>query len=90
MTVIATGFEREEQSAPVPVAAARTPRTGQQTMTGAGQMMGERFYAERPLKDLDRPTYLRRMGDGRESIERTAAVTDDEWDVPTFLRKQID
>ena len=59
-------------------------------MTGAGQTMGERSYAERPFKDLDRPTYLRRMGDGRESMERTAAVTDDEWDVPTFLRKQID
>jgi cell division protein FtsZ len=90
VTVIATGFEREDQPAPIPVAAARTTRTGQQTMTGAGQTMGERSYAERPLKDLDRPTFLRRMGDGRESMERTAAVSDDEWDVPTFLRKQID
>jgi len=90
VTVIATGFERAEQSAPVPVAAARTSRTGQQTMAGAGQTMGERSYAERPFKDLDRPTFLRRMGDGRESMERTAAVTDDEWDVPTFLRKQVD
>ena len=90
VTVIATGFERDEQSAPVPVAAARTSRTGQQTMTGASQTMGERSYAERPFKDFDRPTFLRRMGDGRESMERTAAVTDDEWDVPTFLRKQVD
>jgi hypothetical protein len=30
------------------------------------------------------------MGDARESMERTAAVVDDEWDVPTFLRKQAD
>jgi hypothetical protein len=30
------------------------------------------------------------MGDGRESMERATAVTDDEWDVPTFLRKQVD
>jgi cell division protein FtsZ len=91
VTVIATGFEREEQPAPVPVAAARTSRTGQQTMTGAGQTMGERSYAERPFKDLDRPTFLRRMGEGKESMERVAAVTaDDEWDVPTFLRKQVD
>ena len=90
VTVIATGFEREEQSAPIPLAAARTSRTGQQTMTGAGQTMGERSYAERPLKDLDRPTFLRRMGEARESMERVAAVTDDEWDVPTFLRKQVD
>lgn len=90
VTVIATGFEREEQSVPIPVAAARTSRTGQQTMTGAGQTMGERSYAERPFKDLDRPTYLRRMGEARESMERVAAVSDDEWDVPTFLRKQVD
>jgi len=90
VTVIATGFEREDQPAPIPVAAARTSRTGQSMMNVAGQTMGERLYAERPLKDLDRPTFLRRMGDGRESMERTAAVTDDEWDVPTFLRKQVD
>ncbi len=83
VTVIATGFESTEQSSQVPVAAARTSRAGQQAM-------GERSYAERPLKDLDRPTFLRRMGEARESMERTAAVVDDEWDVPTFLRKQAD
>jgi len=33
---------------------------------------------------------LRRTGDPRESMERVAVVTDDEWDVPTFLRKQVD
>jgi cell division protein FtsZ len=44
--------------------------------------------AERPHKDLDRPTFLRR-GDPRQSIDRLA-VADDEWDVPTFLRKQAD
>lgn len=90
VTVIATGFEQKEQSVPIPVAAGRTSRTGQQTMTGAGQTMGERSYAERPFKELDRPTFLRRMGDASVSMERTAAVTDDEWDVPTFLRKQVD
>ena len=83
VTVIATGFESTEQSAQIPVAAARASRAGQQTM-------GERSYAERPMKDLDRPTFLRRMGEARESMERTAAVVDDEWDVPTFLRKQVD
>jgi cell division protein FtsZ len=90
VTVIATGFEWEGQPAQVPLAAARAPRTGQHPVAGAGQAMGERSYAERPFKDLDRPTFLRRMGDGREQMERAAAVTDDEWDVPTFLRKQAD
>jgi cell division protein FtsZ len=89
VTVIATGFDWEGPSSQVPVAAARTSRTGQQAMAGAGQMAGERSYGERPFKDLDRPTFLR-MGEGRDATERTAAVTDDEWDVPTFLRKQAD
>jgi cell division protein FtsZ len=90
VTVIATGFEREEQPTPIPVAAARSLRNGQQVATGAGTPMGDRSFSERPLKDLDRPTFIRRMGDPRESMERVAVAADDEWDVPTFLRKQID
>ncbi|HKE61416.1 MAG TPA: cell division protein FtsZ [Nitrospira sp.] len=83
VTVIATGFEREDQPVPVAVAATRTARTSQGTMNGIGAAV-----AERPHKDLDRPTFLRR-GEPRESIDRLA-VADDEWDVPTFLRKQAD
>jgi cell division protein FtsZ len=90
VTVIATGFEREEQAAPIPVAAARSTRNGQQVATGVGASMGDRSYADRPLKDLDRPSFLRRPSDSRESMERVAVVADDEWDVPTFLRKQVD
>jgi hypothetical protein len=30
------------------------------------------------------------MGEARESMDRVAAVADDEWDVPTFLRKHVD
>jgi cell division protein FtsZ len=85
VTVIATGFEREEQPMPVAVAATRTARATQQVMNGVGAAT-----AERPHKDLDRPTFLRRMGESRETMERMTAVADDEWDVPTFLRKQAD
>ena len=72
VTVIATGFERDDQPTPVGVA-----------FNGVA-------VADRQHKDLDRPTYLRRMGDHRESMERLAVAADDEWDVPTFLRKQAD
>ena len=85
VTVIATGFEREEQPTPVSVAATRTARVTQQVLSGVGAAV-----ADRPHKDLDRPTFLRRMGEPRESIEPRMAVADDEWDVPTFLRKQAD
>jgi cell division protein FtsZ len=84
VTVIATGFERDDQPTPVGVASqARMARAGQPPFNGVA-------VADRPHKDLDRPTYLRRMGDHRESMERLAVAADDEWDVPTFLRKQAD
>jgi cell division protein FtsZ len=85
VTVIATGFERDEQPMPIGVAAARTLRGAQPGSNAVGAAL-----ADRPHKDLDRPTYLRRMGDQREAIERLAVAADDEWDVPTFLRKQTD
>lgn len=90
VTVIATGFEREDQpsirpSAPERVAAkSGSGRTSQQVL--AGMPSG----GERPHKDLDRPTFLRRLGEAREPVERVAVVADDEWDVPTFLRRQAD
>jgi cell division protein FtsZ len=85
VTVIATGFERDDQPAAVGVAAPRTVRAAQQALNGVGAVVDDR-----PRKDLDRPTYLRRMGEQRESMERLAVIADDEWDVPTFLRKQTD
>ena len=92
VTVIATGFEREEQPVARPAVtaerpAARTPngRPAQQVLTGV-----HATGSDRPIKDIDRPTFLRRMGETREAVERIAVVGDDEWDVPTFLRKQAD
>jgi cell division protein FtsZ len=92
VTVIATGFEHDDE--PVAVthglerSTARAPKPAQPVLAGAGVAMSA--TADRPLKDLDRPTFLRRMSDARESIDRAALSTEDEWDVPTFLRKQAD
>ncbi len=91
VTVIATGFEREEPSTARPATAerpaARTSngRPAQQVLTGVHPAA-----SDRPIKDIDRPTFLRRLGETREAVERIAVVGDDEWDVPTFLRKQAD
>jgi cell division protein FtsZ len=74
ITVIATGFEPE------------APKTAQPVLAGVSAAGA----ADRPAQDLDRPTFLRRMNDVRESIDRAALAADDEWDVPTFLRKQAD
>lgn len=90
VTVIATGFEREDQPLAKPVASERlAPRSGN-GRSGQQVLTGMHAGGDRPAKDLDRPTFLRRMGDAREPVDRVAVVADDEWDVPTFLRRQAD
>jgi len=90
VTVIATGFESENNAAAAPIAAeratVRASKPAQPVLAGVGAAAG----ADRPMNDLDRPTFLRRMSDARESIDRAALMAEDEWDVPTFLRKQAD
>ena len=90
VTVIATGFEREEDPAamaiPTDRASLRAPKPAPPVFAGVGVVAA----ADRPMKDLDRPTFLRRMSDARETIDRAALAAEDEWDVPTFLRKQAD
>ncbi len=90
ITVIATGFEREEDPAPVTAAAdrgtSRPAKPGSSVLGG----MGASLAVDRPMKDLDRPAFLRRMNDVRESVDRAVLTAEDEWDVPTFLRKQTD
>ncbi|MBX3304161.1 MAG: cell division protein FtsZ [Nitrospira sp.] len=90
ITVIATGFERDESPAAAGTEAERAQnrlaKPIQPVLAGVVASIG----AERPVKDLDRPTFLRRMSEARESADRAALTAEDEWDVPTFLRKQTD
>jgi cell division protein FtsZ len=105
VTVIATGFEPEAEPSVLasgtgvggaggggigtgidrrPVRPAAKPTSP--ILTGVGATTAP----ERATVNLDRPTFLRRMHNVRESIERATLSTEDEWDVPTFLRKQAD
>lgn len=86
VTVIATGFEYEEPAGK-PAAADKpaSARAAQPALAGARVPQ-----ADLPPKTLERPTFLRRLSGQRESQERLGLVMDDEWDVPTFLRKQAD
>ncbi len=90
ITVIATGFEREAEVAAAPIGAertmARTIKPSQPVMAGVGVVPA----VDWAIKDLDRPTFIRRMSDVRESIDRAALAAEDVLDVPTFLRKQAD
>lgn len=88
VTVIATGFEREEQ----PSRAAGQERSAgasvrePQPVLSVSRAQGE----ETASNDLDRPTFLRRLQYQRDGYDRNGSLADDDWDVPTFLRKQVD
>ncbi|HXC61319.1 MAG TPA: cell division protein FtsZ [Nitrospiria bacterium] len=66
VTVIATGFETEQERGEIKQPASHK--------AGHSQV-------------LDRPTFLRKVPPREFQRE---GITDDEWDVPTFLRKQLD
>jgi cell division protein FtsZ len=89
VTVIATGFEHGEDGAKNQVAAdraaARPARAGQQVLAAVSAGV-----SEKPARDLDRPAFLRKLSEQRDLKERVGLLPDDEWDVPTFLRKQAD
>jgi cell division protein FtsZ len=88
VTVIATGFEGEDPGTkPVTLdrPVTRVSRASQQVMAAVQALAGEA-----PRRDLDRPAFLRRFSEQREGQERLALAAEDEWDVPTFLRKQSD
>jgi cell division protein FtsZ len=90
ITVIATGFEREEDSASASIGADRGMSRPAKPVPSVLASMGASLGVDRPMKDLDRPAFLRRMNDVRESMDRAVLTAEDEWDVPTFLRKQTD
>ena len=80
ITVIATGFEREE-------VLSHSSVRSMQTMN------------EDPARDSqpsrERPAFMRRAAASRETgservAQRTMMATEEEWDVPTFLRRQGD
>jgi cell division protein FtsZ len=88
ITVIATGFERD-----VPAAKA-VPRQAP-LPTIASKEAEVREMHPKP-KTMDRPAFLRRGPAARDLAERSdrsdrpMLASEDEWDVPTFLRRQAD
>src|SRR5437870_128469 len=86
ITVIATGFDREEpsgKSASLERPSSASVRASQPALAGVRASGGEA-----PSRNLERPTFLRRLTAKRDGQGRLGLVPDEEWDVPTFLRKQ--
>jgi cell division protein FtsZ len=85
VTVIATGFDREEVFG-VSAVAERPKATARSSPSSSVRVPAR----ELPAKDLERPTFLRRVNGQQSAQERLGLALEDEWDVPTFLRKQAD
>ena len=90
VTVIATGFDREE--APTMV----KPVFVEKAIPSPARAAQLVFSPPTPStdsslgKEMERPAYLRRLNGKREAQERLGLTAEEEWDVPTFLRKQAD
>jgi len=91
VTVIATGFEQGES-------VLRFPSAHQPTLvvepikTPTLVSVGMDLSGESGADDLDRPTYLRRQVAAHKTPENGNGhlLVDDDWDIPTFLRKKAD
>jgi cell division protein FtsZ len=88
ITVVATGFDRDESPYIAPVI--ETPKTKPVRIPQPALASARLATADVPLQNLERPAFLRRMNGQTEAQERLGLALDDEWDVPTFLRKQAD
>jgi cell division protein FtsZ len=100
ITVIATGFgEVKEEKKPAP-APAPTPSTNVSSIANAAQKNRKVVHLGTIVDDLDTPTWQRKKA-GSEEIETvTLGKTnfefsgnqdeDDKYDIPTFLRRQMD
>jgi len=86
ITVVATGFDRDE-----PVMAAAQPERSKTAVRGTAPLASTRHAAsDASPQNLERPAFLRRVNGQAETQERLGLALDDEWDVPTFLRKRAD
>ena len=84
VTVIATGFEKddvleqpqERESSRISLQPAHEPALA--SVGKEGEFANEA---------LDRPTFMRQYEPRHQANDNGALLVDDDWDVPTFLRK---
>ena len=83
VTVIATGFEREEVLPP-----SEERGSSRVAMQPEHEPVLATIGKEGEFTDpLDRPTFMRQLEPKRQANDNGAVLVDDDWDVPTFLRR---
>ena len=99
VTVIATGFEQAESILRFPTAHQPT-LVVEPVQTPSLVSVGVDTDGDNGVDDIDRPTFLRRQAAARTAAENGSGngngngkgglLVDDDWDMPTFLRKKTD
>lgn len=95
VTVIATGFEQKEvkpasMPAPQSVVSPAPPPRPAPVIVPAPQPAFAAARADNfavPGDTIDKPAFMRR-GEGRRAPEPVPMLVDEDWDVPTFLRRR--
>ncbi len=87
VTVVATGFEKDEPAARLSAGARAAAMPSQPSAEPA--LAGVRDAGgDESGKQIEKPAFLRRFSSKRDQQERLGLTAEDPWDVPTFLRKQ--
>lgn len=87
VTVIATGFEQKDTTAPVMAAERATPVAAPMAQPALAASV-RTTPTNASNQDLERPTFLRRLDPKPPVNERNGLLVDEDWDVPAFLRRQ--
>ncbi len=92
VTVIATGFEQQEpkaKSQPI-ISQAIQERSNMYVPPAPQPALAAVRSAQPPAEDseLDRPTFMRRLESSGRGPNQGNLLMDEDWDVPTFLRRR--
>lgn len=92
VTIIATGFEKQEANPkPQPAISQALPdRTNPFVPPTPQPALAAVRAASAPVEEseLDRPAFMRRMESSRRGLNQGPLLVDEDWDVPTFLRRR--
>jgi cell division protein FtsZ len=92
VTVIATGFEQQEPKATLQptIRPAIVERTNSVMTSTPHPVLAAVQATPAPDEDseLDRPTFMRRMESKHRVSNQGNLLVDEDWDVPTFLRRR--
>ncbi len=92
ITVIATGFEQQQESPRAKPQPSRNPERQERAHVSVPSAPQPALTMARTASmdipsDLDRPAFMRR-GESESRAERDNVLMDADWEVPTFLRKR--